>query len=312
MTVRNCEFYNNTGHYGTALDMHLGEVAWYSQGPRVYHNYIHGNHGNTAYLGWDVSIGHFHDNIIVNNEGYSPVLGTTAPNYSHYYNNTIANNQSDGFIYGQGSGIWTCGQQKIYNNVFYGNSGICFHRMDPTHADPTAFNNCSASPSGVAGTDDVYGDPQFVNPTLGLGPAYDQSSQDWSLQETSPCINTGSTDVHYFSLYPEFDIYGNPRRSQGRIDIGAVEFFDPEGIGELVNTSIVTVYPNPGKSSFNFSIAAEKARVEIYNLDGHKIVEKEITGNQLVVDAEFWPSGMYFWKVYSSSELIGEGKWVKE
>ena len=82
-TVRNCEFYNNSGHYGTALDMHVGELSLSAPGPQVYNNYIHGNHGSTAYLGWE-GVGRFHDNIIVNNDGYSPVLGTTAPNYSHW------------------------------------------------------------------------------------------------------------------------------------------------------------------------------------------------------------------------------------
>lgn len=309
-TVRNCEFYNNTGTYGTALDMHIGEVSWMASGPQVYNNYIHGNHGNTAYLGWDVSVGRLHDNIIVNNDGYSPVLGTTAPNYSHYYNNTIANNHSEGHIHGYGSGIWTNGQQKIYNNIFWGNTGVWFERMDPTHPDPTVFNNCNGT---ISGSGDVFGDPQFVRPTEGLGPEYDHSTlaTHWALLETSPCVNAGATDMSQY--YPETDFTGSPRVVDERIDLGAIEFPIPNGVEETAAQSCV--YPNPGKDVLNIEVRDAADRVEVYDLTGRKVFENKIFGNQIAINTEAWPSGMYFWKIYSTSDLtalIKTGKWIKE
>ena len=308
-TVRNCEFYNNSGHYGTALDMHIGELPLTASGPQVYNNYIHGNHGSTAYLGWE-GVGRFHDNIIVNNEGYSPVLGTTAPNYSHYYNNTIANNHSEGHIHGYGSGIWTNGQQKIYNNIFWGNTGVWFERMDPTHPDPTVFNNCNGT---ISGSGDVFGDPQFVRPTEGLGPAYDLSTTafHWSLLETSPCINAGATDMSQY--YPETDFTGSPRVVDERIDLGAIEFPIPNGVEETAAQSCV--YPNPGKDVLNIEVRDAADRVEVYDLTGRKVFENKIFGNQIAINTEAWPSGMYFWKIYSTSgstALIETGKWIKE
>ena len=310
-TVRNCEFYNNSGHYGTALDMHIGELSLSASGPQVYNNYIHGNHGNTAYLGWE-GVGRLHDNIIVNNEGYSPVLGTTAPNYSHYYNNTIANNQSDGHINGQGSGIWTNGQQKIYNNIFFGNTGIYFERMDPTHADPTAFNNCHAFPNGVIGNYDIYTNPQFVNPTAGLGPEYDHYSMPsyWSLHEDSPCINAGATNMNQY--YPDTDFMGNPREVYGRIDMGAMELQDLNVVEEKVVQSYA--YPNPGKDVLYIETEFGNAVVIVYDLNGKKMCEQQINGCSASIVTENWPSGMYFWKVVStgSTTLTETGKWIKE
>ena len=308
-TVRSCEFYNNTGHYGTALDMHVGELSLSAIGPWVYNNYIHGNHGNTSYLGWE-GVGRFHDNIIVNNDGYSPVLGTTAPNYSHYYNNTIANNQSEGHIHGYGSGIWTNGQQKIYNNIFWGNTGVWFERMDPTHPDPTVFNNCNGT---ILGSGDVFGDPQFVRPTSGLGPDYDYltTAFHWSLLETSPCLNVGAANMSQY--YPDTDFAGNPRVINGRIDLGAIEAPDWDAVEEQVIQNIV--YPNPGKNEFHILTDWENAVVMVYDLNGRKMFERQMEGYSMSIATEDWPSGMYLWKIYSTSgstTLIEKGKWIKK
>lgn len=310
LTVKDCEFYNNTGIYGTAVDMHLGEVSWNASGPQVYNNYIHGNHGNTAYLGWDVSVGRFHDNIIVNNEGFSPVIGSTAPNYSHYYNNTIANNDSEGFLHGNGSGIWTCGQQKIYNNIFYGNTGIFFERMDPNHDDPTAFNNCHAFPNGVIGDDDVYANPQFLQPTEGLGTIYDHSTapSHWTLLETSPCRDAGATNMSQY--YPETDFFGNPRVVYGHIDMEAIEFPDLDAVEELTSQSCV--YPNPGRDMLHILTDCENAFVVIYDLNGRKIFEQQIEGNATDIATETWPAGVYAWKVYNNNKEAEFGKWIKQ
>lgn len=308
-TVHDCEFYNNSGHYGTALDMHVGELSLSASGPQVYNNYIHGNHGSTLYLGWE-GVGRLHDNVIVNNDGYSPVLGTTAPNYSHYYNNTIVNNRSEGHIHGYGSGIWTNGQQKIYNNIFWGNTGVWFERMDPTHPDPTVFNNCNGT---ISGSGDVFGDPQFFNPTAGLGPEYDHSTlaTHWALLENSPCLNVGATNMSQY--YPETDFAGNPRVINGRIDLGAIEAPDWDAIDEEAASNCV--YPNPGKDVLNIEVRDAVDRVEVYDLTGRKVFENKILGNQIAVNTEAWPSGIYFWKVYSTSgstALIKTGKWIKE
>ena len=305
-TVRNCEFYDNFGHYDTAIDMHVGELSLTASGPQVYNNYIHGNHGNTMYLGWE-GVGRLHDNVIVNNDGYSPVLGTTAPNYSHYYNNTIANNLSEGHIHGYGSGIWTNGQQKIYNNVFWGNTGVWFERMDPNHPDPTVFSNCNGT---ISGTGDVFGDPQFVNPTSGYGPQYDVATTaiHWKLQQTSPCINAGATSNT--SFYPETDFAGDPRVVNGRIDMGAFEFPDLDAVEE--NDSDKVVYPNPGSDFFVVLTEAGETLLVVYDLAGQKVYESRCQGNATTVATQDWPSGMYFWRLSGSSAPTKTGKWIKK
>jgi hypothetical protein len=64
--------------------------------------------------------------------------------------------------------------------------------------------------------------PGFVAPSSGVGLAADGSAADWQLSETSPCVNAGIEDVTGLGL-PDYDLAGNTRIQQGRIDIGALE-----------------------------------------------------------------------------------------
>jgi hypothetical protein len=66
--------------------------------------------------------------------------------------------------------------------------------------------------TGVNGN--ISQDPQWLDPV----------NQDFHLQETSPCINAG--DPHYPADTNELDVYGNPRVSFGRVDMGAAEYID--------------------------------------------------------------------------------------
>ncbi len=311
--IHDCEFYENTAQYGSALVMGLGMN---SVGPEVCNNYIHANHGNALYLGWDVVTGKLHDNVIVNNEGMTPVIGATSPNTSLYYNNTIVLNQSTGFMDDQTGGIWTIGQQKIYNNIIYFN-GASFSfgerqiGFDHTYGNPTIFNNCFSYYHDYPGS--VYGEPDFVMPAYGLGPEYDRPNADWSLQNTSPCINAGSTEM---SGYPATDYYGNPRIKDGIIDIGATEFQDFEAVNEMPSELLYKVFPNPGTNRLNImAIMEQPLSVSVYDMTGRLMFYSESASPLTEIDTEDWPSGMYFWKVCatgSTSQNSVNGKWIKQ
>ena len=98
------------------------------------------------------------------------------------------------------------------------------------------------------------------------------------------------------------------------IDIGAIEWQDPEEVEELFDNKLVNVYPNPGKDVLNITAPAQTDWVEVYDLNGHKVFDGKLFGNQIAVNTENWPSGMYFWKIGStgSTTLMETGKWIKE
>lgn len=181
--------------------------------------------------------------------------------------------------------------------------------MDPSHADPTVFNNCNGNLSGEG---DVFGDPQFVNPTAGLGPQYDYATTafHWMLQKTSPCIDAGATNMSHF--YPDNDFTGNPRVVYGRIDLGAIELPDLDAVEETAAQS--HVYPNPGRDVLHVATEWGNAFVVVYDLNGRKMCGQQVNGYSTNIATENWPSGMYLWKVVStgSTTFVETGKWIKE
>jgi len=67
--------------------------------------------------------------------------------------------------------------------------------------------------------------PEFENAgnnILNLDPLFvDEENENFQLQESSPCINSGNNNIEHL---PQTDILGNPRISGNIIDMGAYEF----------------------------------------------------------------------------------------
>jgi len=87
--------------------------------------------------------------------------------------------------------------------------------------------------------------PFFANPSLIVGSSNNSTDSlqvmqaNWRLIEGSACIDKGIPNTSGLTL-PETDIYGNPRISGGRIDIGAAEYFDPNFISVTNITDVPT------------------------------------------------------------------------
>lgn len=149
-------------------------------------------------------------------------------NFTTIINSIIVNNGIGvGRIYSGGSEL------NIKNCVIWGNDVQFPDKDDPYYWFPyvsvTIKNNAIQDGVGeksglypniiLAGPGELNGiQPGFVNPSEGIGAAY--FGGDWSLLPNSPCINMGASSG---DLDIEYDIAGNPRIQQGRIDIGAFE-----------------------------------------------------------------------------------------
>ncbi len=173
-------------------------------------------------------------------------------------NNTITNNSVTGG--GSGGGIFCSSGNPIFtnntiaNNTATNGGGICFR-----NSSSPSLNNCilwgnAANTSGagvfledeasdpqfsysdVQGGTAAFGlngntytgnysnnintDPLFVSPSGGAGSGFNGTSANWTLQNTSPCINTGDP----FGTYASTDKAGNARVTVCRIDMGAYEY----------------------------------------------------------------------------------------
>ena len=177
------------------------------------------------------------NNIICNN--YAPNVGgglylRDMTPMAKIINNVVCNNEAGSF----GGGFYCDNNNTaIRNNIVRGNkSGGAddqFYINDPTLVPAFYYNNIQDGKAGfgleVGSTfEGIYQqnidvDPYFTNPSSGAGIDFPGHSADWSIADSSLCINAGDPDAHNYGL-PAQDIFGNKRISHGFIDIGAFEY----------------------------------------------------------------------------------------
>lgn len=84
-----------------------------------------------------------------------------------------------------------------------------------------------------------------------------------------------------------------------------VDFDDIEEVTEKNNE--VFVYPNPGNNELNIITSEDSfSKLQIFDIQGRMILEKDIDGVITTINTDNWASGMYFWKVGNET-----GKWIK-
>jgi hypothetical protein len=189
---------------------------------------------NTATVGGGLLISYLDplviNNIISNNTASSSAGGVYC-NGTHgsFINNTIVNNAA-----GDGGGTYcTYGATPMFDNtILWGNTASNGSQVfiDDNLSAPE-FNYCNIQgglPAFELNGNMFLGiyqnslntDPLFVLPSTNSGTGFNGLTADWSLQNTSPCINGGNP----LGNYPVLDNIGNSRVTVCRIDIGAIEY----------------------------------------------------------------------------------------
>ena len=79
------------------------------------------------------------------------------------------------------------------------------------------------------------------------------------------------------------------------------------------NLKVAVAYPNPGGDVLNIRTGLRNATLHVYDMQGRKIHQQEITDEVTSIDASKWSSGTYIWKLTVNNEqlTVEEGKWVK-
>jgi hypothetical protein len=237
-------------------------------------------------------------NTICNNFG-------TGMYNAHYYNSPIYTNNiivnNVGWTY-SGIHISTV-DAKLVNNIIRGNyiyphylEKQIYYGWDDQY--PPIVNNCNIELGWEGeGVGNIDLEPLFINPTFDAGLEYDALAADWSLQNSSPCVNTGTPDTTGLNL-PELDIAGNPRLYGIRIDMGAYENQVVVGLPQnpYVNSKI-EIIPNPFKDMFSINLLAENKinRISVLNQSGITIrnMEHLPTDGFMVIDLNSYTSGLY-------------------
>ncbi len=273
---------------------------------------------NLAYncnIGFELASEHFNkatsgivirDNFIANNNamgisigGYDSQRGKTI-NCS-IINNTIYHNRNSGFDWGAEINIgYYCSGNRYENNIVVSTSTNPIISLENTTCDNFIFSHnlyfSDGNPTWVWENHYYYDFASYVagssndEGSLYSNPIFDEDA----LANNSPKILTGSPAIDAgvnidTSLTGSYDFAGNNRIVNNIIDIGAIEFNNPNGISEncssVRNFILYPAYPNPFKikdnsaksSSITIKFIANKSEfgkkidVDIYNLEGLKI-----------------------------------------
>ena len=80
------------------------------------------------------------------------------------------------------------------------------------------------------------------------------------------------------------------------------------------NTEIMT-YPNPVQSELHFMLAEDilstNTTYQIFDVNGKAIQKASVTSNDVNIDVQSFPQGMYFIKVYDGDKILANARFIK-
>jgi hypothetical protein len=251
------------------------------------------------------------NNVVTNNYGISLFNGQTFGNQK-YYNNTVCLNYTRSMVTGF---MYFNNDLELKGNIFWGNEHDNYfsHHEIENPDGGEAINSYNCFQNGIEGEGNIEEYPEFTNPTNGAGLEYDGLNADWTLLETSPCINKGNPDTTGLNL-PEYDIAGNTRVFGGRIDMGA---YENQNVYVKINDSPVynkiKLYPNPGTDKIYIDIPPEMdgAWIDIVDGRGRVLMHEQISFSPSILSPYKLQSGIYFYRIYNENKVVKSGKWVK-
>jgi len=134
-------------------------------------------------------------------------------------------------------------------------------------------------------SNNIYGNPSFLNPTDSLKYNSEDIIKNWSLDSNSVCIDKGTNVYNNFTDFSlSSDVSGKKRICNNIIDIGALEYQTSNNT-LLNNYNIfdnIKIFPNPSNGIIHLMINESKdeysrIQINIYNSNGSLIYCKEST-----------------------------------
>jgi len=172
----------------------------------------------------------------------------------------------------------------LVNSIVWNNSPSEIYLFDEIHNSSftAAYNDIEEGQNGVLTNITFTGTVNWLDGNIDSNPLFsDTLNGNFRLNQNSPCIDTGTPDTTGLNL-PGFDLDGNPRIYNGRIDMGTYEWQGTVGLtggrNLAYNFRLLQNYPNPFNASttIRYLISSpENVSVRIFNLSGQLL--KEIT-----------------------------------
>lgn len=328
MDLNNCEISNNNAKYSaifalsdvTDVTLNINNCIVKSNAGRIGQAITVSSHGQNMLL-------NVKNSLFTNNEskdmgslglGLGGVIYLQAQNTSNtgmqgnFTNCTFANNPNNGtntanfkttLLYYDAAAGGGSKHVQVDNCIFWGNNNDTISvGKNPNGSDyqsVTINNTLSEFPgfeTNAVTSNIVNSDPQFI------------SNSDFSLQNTSPAINTG-TQLNL--TIPSLDLAGNPRVSGNEIDLGCYEFQGMATPSYLNENELpkITAFPNPTNGRINLISDQKILKIEIYNLMGKRVMS---SFNQSVLDLSALPNGVYLGKFFTKDNSIIKTNIIKQ
>lgn len=273
-------FCYNNGHNAIGGALSLDSCAVNIDRCKFEHNY--GINGAGLYLirsnDWPCCIA---NSLFANNTsghfGGGLAISDSSPEMS---NLTVVNNHSIGVNCG-GIFFYQYSSPTIRNCIVYGNTNEVpleepVQMWSWTYEDQgPKFLNCLVQYGlrNISGNEAV----QVYENCLDENPMFaDAENDDFRLNSSSPCINSGYTRLPDLEA---FDLDQNPRVKGGIIDMGAYEF-SGEGVNEeSQNESVIHIISNPVTATSYAEIESgsqERFRLSVYSMDGRLLCSKDL------------------------------------
>lgn len=323
VVVRNCSFYGNmSDDAGGAMYVDGTHARWIataiidkckfesnmSINSRAGAIFVYG-YGSTESTGQaQITNCIFTENIDMSSDfpcviysGSSSTAGitrTVAINNTFYNNNAAAT-----FVWNGSSNPGSIAQLTFKNNVVWNNNtGISSHYIANSSTAANTYqilidhNNMdgpvtNAANSNVIISNTINSDPLFTATSTG----------DFSLQNTSTCINAGDTSQISGVYTDNYDYMLQNRFDGSAVDLGATEYQTPTGINEI-NKNSISIYPNPSFDLINISDKDVITRIELLNSNGQLVVSKN--NNSSVFQLELpQETGIYLIRIYSGNTI---------
>ena len=305
------------------LNCTFSQNSTLSYGAGIFNQLSAPNIDNCTFIGNDSAIG----GGIYNSSSQPNITSCTFKNNNANIGSGINNQGSNATIinsifidnttkmYGQGAGINNSSSNpNIVNctfrgNISYSKGGAIFNENNsyPSIYNTIFWDNTKNGLNNIQGADiEDYGNsitaisysltqhksaystgtgiinnqnPMFTNATNG----------EVTLQSNSPAINIGINIISGIML-PTTDKSGNQRIIGGTIDLGAYESnVIGLSINEIKEKLKADIFPNPAKDFINIQSDGKIKSVEIYNLQGQKL----ITATQKQINISSLSSGIY-------------------
>ncbi len=306
IVVSGCTFRNNNARYGGALHIDRGKECIISRS-LFTENKAHSLGG--AILLYDGEY-HLNNSVLTFNSSEDKAgaiySGKSSPLFTNLdlYGNT--SKIGGGFYLTTLGGIGT--SPRIINSVLHNRASESGDNIWSDLANTPSITYCNLI-DGLAslGTNAADGVMRCIyENNIDEKPSVkDYAQEDFNRHSDSKCIDNGTPDTIGLTL-PLYDFYGNPRVTNGKIDIGAVEYPSDVAVTPFEkkrqkSTLSLALFEN----SLQFSRSVDvQGKLSLYNTAGRLISSFTITAGTSRLNNVELSSGIYFWQIESERDLF--------